>query len=103
MNMLDPTAIANPDDYTREEIDGLFVRRFKQDVQEQMGRYVTVRLIDTGTPIHAAAALLGNSPEVILRDAALAFGSSEAEVDTQSARLKPVRLRARYQIQAFRA
>ncbi|HCH63455.1 MAG TPA: helicase, partial [Deltaproteobacteria bacterium] len=36
MNMLDPTAIANPDDYTRDEIDGLFVRRFKKDVAEQV-------------------------------------------------------------------
>jgi len=32
MNMLDPTAIANPSDYSREDIDGLFVRRFKIDV-----------------------------------------------------------------------
>lgn len=38
MNMLDPTAIANPDSYTREEIDGLFVRRFKKDVADQVGK-----------------------------------------------------------------
>ncbi|MEZ4462819.1 MAG: hypothetical protein R3E66_24445 [bacterium] len=29
MNMLDPTAIANPSDYSPKDIDGLFVRRFK--------------------------------------------------------------------------
>jgi hypothetical protein len=28
MNMLDPTAIANPDDYGPEDIKGLYIRRF---------------------------------------------------------------------------
>jgi superfamily II DNA or RNA helicase len=37
MNMLDPTAIADPKDYTREEIEGLFVRRFRKDVQDELG------------------------------------------------------------------
>lgn len=32
MNMLDPTAIANPDDYGPEDIQGLYVRRFRKDV-----------------------------------------------------------------------
>jgi SNF2 family DNA or RNA helicase len=36
MNMLDPTAIADPDDYTKEDIDGLFVRRFKKDISDQV-------------------------------------------------------------------
>ncbi len=36
MNMLDPTAIANPSDYTRADIDGLFVRRFKGDIKNQV-------------------------------------------------------------------
>lgn len=42
MNMLDPTAIPNPDDYTEkdikdngDDIKGLFVRRFKKDIQDQ--------------------------------------------------------------------
>ena len=35
MNMLDPTAIANPHDYTKEDIKGLCVRRFKKDVRNQ--------------------------------------------------------------------
>ncbi|MCA9687906.1 MAG: hypothetical protein KC457_37455, partial [Myxococcales bacterium] len=29
MNMLDPTAIANPAEYVKEDIQGLYVRRFK--------------------------------------------------------------------------
>ncbi|MGA1875796.1 MAG: DEAD/DEAH box helicase, partial [bacterium] len=37
MNMLDPTAIANPDDYGPEDIKGLFIRRFKKDIQDQVG------------------------------------------------------------------
>lgn len=36
MNMLDPTAIANPEDYTKEDIKGLCIRRFKKDVKDQV-------------------------------------------------------------------
>ena len=36
MNMLDPTAIANPADYSPEDIKGLCVRRFKKDVKNQV-------------------------------------------------------------------
>src|SRR5690606_19396411 len=36
MNMLDPTAIADPDDYQPEDIKGLFIRRFKKDIQDQV-------------------------------------------------------------------
>jgi SNF2 family DNA or RNA helicase len=32
MNLLEPTAVANPSNYTREDVRGLFVRRFKKDV-----------------------------------------------------------------------
>jgi superfamily II DNA or RNA helicase len=36
MNMLDPTAIANPKDYVPEDIKGLCVRRFKKDIKSQV-------------------------------------------------------------------
>lgn len=36
MNMLDPTAIANPHDYRKEDIKGLCIRRFKKDVKNQI-------------------------------------------------------------------
>ncbi|KSV16609.1 ATP-dependent helicase [Dehalococcoides mccartyi] len=36
MNMLDPTAIANPHDYKKEDIKGLCIRRFKKDVKDQI-------------------------------------------------------------------
>ncbi|MDA3918455.1 MAG: hypothetical protein PF690_15980 [Deltaproteobacteria bacterium] len=36
MNMLDPTAIANPEEYGPEDIKGLYIRRFKKDIQAQV-------------------------------------------------------------------
>jgi len=36
MNMLDPTAIADPHDYRQEDIKGLCVRRFKKDIKNQV-------------------------------------------------------------------
>ncbi len=39
MNMLEPTAIADPSDYTKDEIKGLFVRRFKKDVENEVGEH----------------------------------------------------------------
>ena len=37
MNMLDPTAIADPQNYTPDDVKGLCIRRFKKDVKEQVG------------------------------------------------------------------
>lgn len=36
MNMLNPTAIVNPDDYGPDDIRGLFIRRFKKDIKDQV-------------------------------------------------------------------
>ena len=36
MNMLNPTAIADRKNYGRKDIEGLFLRRFKKDVAEQV-------------------------------------------------------------------
>lgn len=36
MNMLNPTAIADPEHYTKEDIKGLFIRRFKKDIKAQV-------------------------------------------------------------------
>jgi hypothetical protein len=38
MNMLNPTAIADRRNYGKEDIEGLFLRRFKKDVAEQAGK-----------------------------------------------------------------
>lgn len=45
MNMLDPTAIADPDQYGPEDIKGLFIRRFKKDIQGQVERAFKERQI----------------------------------------------------------
>ena len=45
MNMLDPTAIADPDNYGPEDIKGLFIRRFKKDVQDQVASHFKEREI----------------------------------------------------------
>ena len=47
MNMLDPTAVANPDDYGPEDIQGLFIRRFKKDIQQQVKGSFQERRIGT--------------------------------------------------------
>lgn len=45
MNMLDPTAIANPKEYTKDDIQGLCIRRFKKDVKDQIHGAVFERKI----------------------------------------------------------
>lgn len=49
VNMLDPTAIANPKDYAHEDFrdKGLVVRRFKKDVASQLSTHFPERNIDT--------------------------------------------------------
>lgn len=37
MNLLDPTAVANPSKFTHDEIVGLYVRRFKKDIEHEVG------------------------------------------------------------------
>lgn len=37
MNLLDPTAVANPSKFTHDEIGGLYVRRFKKDIEHEVG------------------------------------------------------------------
>jgi superfamily II DNA or RNA helicase len=47
MNMLNPTAIKNPKDYGPEDIDGLFIRRFKKDVKDQIAGSFPERVVLT--------------------------------------------------------
>ena len=48
VNMLDPTAIANPSDYAEQDFrdKGLVIRRFKKDVREQLGGQFPEREIE---------------------------------------------------------
>ena len=43
MNMLEPTAVADPGNYTKDEIRGLFVRRFKKDIEDEVGQHFRER------------------------------------------------------------
>lgn len=54
MNMLDPTAIADPENYTPEDIKGLCIRRFKKDVKDQVSGSFLERKI-TLERCHASA------------------------------------------------
>src|SRR5690606_21027781 len=45
MNMLDPTAIADESNYTKDDIEGLYVRRFKHDVAEQLAKRTPERSV----------------------------------------------------------
>lgn len=46
MNMLEPTAIADSSDYTAEDISGLFVRRFKKDIEDQVRGQFSDRTVE---------------------------------------------------------
>lgn len=45
MNMLDPTAIADPENYTPDDIQRRFIRRFKKDVADQVAESFSERQI----------------------------------------------------------
>jgi superfamily II DNA or RNA helicase len=45
MNMLNPTAIANQEDYGPDDIKGLFIRRFKKDIKDQVAKSFMERKI----------------------------------------------------------
>lgn len=46
MNMLDPTAIADPENYTKEDVQGLYIRRFKKDIQDQIAATFKERVMN---------------------------------------------------------
>ena len=45
MEMLNPTAIVNPENYGPDDIKGLFIRRFKKDVKEQISKAFPERIV----------------------------------------------------------
>jgi superfamily II DNA or RNA helicase len=45
MNMLDPTAIANESDYSKDDIRDLYLRRFKKDVADQLSKHFPERQV----------------------------------------------------------
>ena len=65
MNMLDPTAIADPENYTPKDIKGLCIRRFKKDVKDQvrgsfLERKITLERCQASAKEEAAFALFAD-------------------------------------------
>ncbi|PRP95254.1 helicase-related protein [Enhygromyxa salina] len=52
MNLLDPTAVTNPSEFTNEEIGGLYVRRFKKDIEHEVSESFQDRQL---VPHHVSA------------------------------------------------
>jgi SNF2 family DNA or RNA helicase len=46
MNMLNPTAIVNPEEYGPDDIKGLFIRRFKKDIKDQVKTAFPERVVN---------------------------------------------------------
>jgi ERCC4-related helicase len=65
MNMLDPTAIANEADYTKNDIRDLYVRRFKKDVLQDLRSHVPERHVE---PVEAQASTAEERVFAILND-----------------------------------
>jgi superfamily II DNA or RNA helicase len=69
MNMLDPTAIANPDNYTKDDIRDLYVRRFKKDVLQDLKQNVPERNVES---VEAQASIAEEQVFEILNELKLA-------------------------------
>ena len=106
VNMLDATAITNPDDYTKEDFrPGLVIRRFKKDVQEQVrdafrDRQVFPQRFSASAAEEAAydallaVRIAGRRPETTMRDLFAVtlekalFSSPAACIETVDERIK---------------
>ena len=108
MRLLDPTAVLNPSAFTNEEIGGLYVRRFKKDIEHevresfQARRLVPHRVAATPAEDSLFAALSTSEFKTIRGGSALfqtllrkaALSSSEALIATLEERLKHRRVNA---------
>ena len=100
MSLLDPTAISDPDDYTREDYrnKGLVIRRFKKDIKDQVSddfqERVVTRLRQPASPLEEEAyrALLASasrSPATIAPGDSRSY--SESECRRACSRARPPR------------
>ena len=63
MKLLEPTAVADPENYTREEVEALFVRRFKKDVAAHFPeRVIQLERVAAGTEEEAVLTKLQALP-----------------------------------------
>ena len=66
MNLLEPTAIADEEQYTAEDVRHLLIRRFKKDVADQVGSAFQERKLD---PVRVDASEPENAVFALLKDA----------------------------------
>jgi hypothetical protein len=83
--MLDPTAIADPKSYEREDIEHLYIRRFKKDVAAEVGHQFPDRL--PPKPIAVPATPTENAVIAELADAWLYPAAGRSPVSGQGSRL----------------
>lgn len=87
IRMLDPTAIADPKSYEREDIEHLYIRRFKKDVAAEVGHQFPDRL--PPKPIAVPATPTENAVIAELADAWLYPAAGRSPVSGQGSRLFP--------------
>ncbi|MGO9793905.1 MAG: DEAD/DEAH box helicase [Solirubrobacteraceae bacterium] len=87
IRMLDPTAIADPSSYEREDIEHLYIRRFKKDVAAEVGHQFPDRL--PPKPIAVPATQAENAVIAELADAWLYPTAGKSAVSGQGSRLFP--------------
>ncbi|QEC47298.1 DEAD/DEAH box helicase [Baekduia soli] len=87
IRMLDPTAIADPKSYKREDIEHLYIRRFKKDVAAEVGHQFPDRL--PPKPIAVPASPRENAVIAELAGAWLYPGAGGSPVSGKGSRLFP--------------
>ncbi len=120
INILDATAIANPDSYTKEDFDGkkLFVRRFKKDIKKQVAsafkeRETDIIRVKASSEEEQVFSLIATTPSSLLSrrvgSGALlrtvfekaAFSSPDACRETIANRFKHLKRRSDTQVEDF--
>lgn len=87
IRMLDPTAIADPSSYEREDIEHLYIRRFKKDVAAEVGHDFPDRL--PPKPISVSASAAENAVIAELADTWLHPAAGKSPVSGPGRRLFP--------------
>ena len=78
MNMLDPLALPDPSSYTKEDIKGLYVRRFKQDIKDQIREHFPERKL---IPLPSQASLPETALHAALRNMSLVMDARRRRGD----------------------
>ena len=86
MNMLNPTAIKDPSNYGPEDIEGLFIRRFKKAVAENRVKVNVTGNVHFGTASARPPAGWQNEPRRVID---VTPGSADASPGVSERRREP--------------